>query len=327
MIHRGFVVSSLLLIVVAVSPPARAQSAALDTACPPVTTFARNSLLNLNTPSVDEGHIIAEIRFEGDVNLPQSELERISSDLLSDITESRAEGNVDELAYMAKFQWEERGYFLAKVAATVEHLTHDPTATRDVVIFHVEAGPLFRVRKIEIQVKSANDQEPVAAPESVRALLSLKEGDRYDSSKIDDFKAKVLRFYRAQGHPDLNTTISTSVDSDDKSRLLDLFISFDVGRQFRVASVEVVGLDAQTQSELRAMLPLGEPYNLTAVSDYLEQISYRLPVSPDDVDVLLDRKDHLGTVGVRIGIDLRAACWRLPTHGVGHGRTWYSASP
>jgi hypothetical protein len=99
---------------------------------------------------------------------------------------------------------------------------------------------------------------------------------------------------------DFVTTPLTEID--DSRQRISLVIVLDQQKQFRVASVEVYGLDPKMETLLKSKLKLGDVYTWQVVEDFLKQNASALPpdISPSDIE--LHRDVRRGTVDVRFNI-------------------------
>jgi outer membrane protein assembly factor BamA len=219
---------------------------------------------NLTTAVVSKAYYIDEIRFEGETRLTNSELETIAEGLKphSLVVEDSA---VESVAHNAKKEWSDRGYFRAEVTATAQQLSHDPTSEHVAVILHVNAGRQYRAGEIRFMT---SDREPLVIPlDELRRLIPLKRGDIFETSKLREGFDNLSKRYGEFGY--INFTSEPNLDVNDETGVIDLTLRLDQEKQYRVRDVTIQGLDASVESELRSLMPIGEPYNSTKLREFL----------------------------------------------------------
>lgn len=232
--------------------------------------------------------LLDEVRFDGDTKLSESELREAAAFILHE-GQALSPDKYDDLADLGRRPWQDRGYFRVEITPTVAQLSHDSTSEHYGVVLFVEAGRKFRVGQIRLGKFDAG--EPAFPVEELRKLVPLQQGDVFDTSKLRAAFDAIKRRYGQSGY--IDSTIVPDFEINDVDGVVNLTLKLDEEKQFRVARIEILGLDAALQSELRAAVPVGEPLNYETILEFIEANRSRLPqgVGPADIDVDRYQKD------------------------------------
>lgn len=240
-----------------------------------------------------------EVRFEGDTKLSETELREAAAFILHEGRGLKPD-QYDDLAELGRAAWQDRGYFRAEVTSTVTQLSHDFTSEHYGVVLLVKAGGKYRVGKIRLA--KLGDGEPAVPVAELRKLVPLQQGGVFDTSKLRDAFDAIHRRYRHSGY--IDSVIVPEFDTDDVDGVVNLTLLLDEEKQFRVARVEILGLDAALQSELRSAALVDEPFDYDRILEFIEANRSKLPqgVGPADIDVDRDLED----ASVNLTFDFRS---------------------
>ncbi len=148
---------------------------------------------------------------------------------------------VDEAAERVRAAYQNAGYFKVQVSGERRRISADLSPRYDIVVQVVDAGPQYRLGDLNI----------VGAPhfpaQQLRDLFPIQRGDIFSREKIAKGLEDLRALYDSDGY--INTTPVPETDLDDTG-IANLTIDVDEGRQFRLRSVEIVGVDLETKSRL-----------------------------------------------------------------------------
>ena len=245
---------------------------------------------------------IESVTFEGDIRLSGPEQEHIASSIqkLDEPSDPAMEILSNVVTEYARMWWQNYGYFkvkVTKVAASL--LTSSPTHQSAAVTIYVDEGPLYRLGEITFQ------HETVFSPGQLRPLFHLQAGDIFDVEKVRTGLDAQRKLYGTQGYINFTSVPDTRID--DTNHRVSLVIDADEGKQFRVKSMNVVGLDQGRADALMARWPFhsGDIYNSSLVEPFFKESASLLPAGANPGDNLaLDFDQVRGMVAVTL--DLRS---------------------
>ena len=276
------------------APPASAQLPERLRRCLPYPTLAEEIWDMMPAPPPEREFFLDEIHLDGDTKLPKAELEKIAADLMP--SEPFAEPNwYNEVAQVARGEWQDRGYFRVEITATPKQLRHDQSSEHDAVMLHVQAGRQYRTGEIQMLPSSPDDL--LAFPlDELRQLVSLQRGDIFDTSKLRAAFDNLKRRYGENGYIDF--TAEPNFDVNDVDGVINLTLRLDQQKQFRVSKVTVLGLDPSLEAQLRSAVPVGEPFNYTKILEFIHDHRSKLPdwAGPRDMELQRDQKQGLASV-------------------------------
>ena len=219
------------------------------------------------------------------------------SDYLSDLAREIAEGSAREAL-------QNHGYFKALATAVLTKLQAQGQDVSVAVAIHATPGPQFRTGDIRVVPADSNDPL-IVSPEILRNLIPLERGELFSVEKIRTGLDRVSVAYVREGYIDM--TAEPDIAIDEAQAVIDLIVRIDRQVQYRVGSVEFLGLNNVDRETLLESLPKpGEIFDGTRLHDFLQVNRTILPpdASRDDVRVERDAK----TRTVRILFDF----WRCP---------------
>ncbi|MGA7855068.1 MAG: POTRA domain-containing protein [Candidatus Acidiferrales bacterium] len=244
--------------------------------------------------------IVDDVKFDGPIHLSEALRQKVVSDLKRRLfndnsgSESAWLGEIQAVGLMGV--WQDQGYFKVEATAKEEFIRNDSTGKHVRIIAHINEGRQFRLG--DVQFRSSDPAEPLAfGPEELRRSIPMGEGDIFSAAKIWEGLDALRDLYGSHGYIDFVATPMT--DIDDSRPRVSLLMELDQQKQYRVASVEVHGLDQKMETLLRSKLKPGDVYNWQVVEDFLKQNAAALPpdISPSDIE--LHRNVKRGTVDFR----------------------------
>ncbi len=238
---------------------------------------------------------VNHVEFDRHNGIPEDAKEEISEELRSHVFHPDAhpaylDDLANEIAEVAvRGALQNRGYFKATPAAKLT--TTDDQGTEIIVsaIISAESGPQYRAG--DIRVESADGNSPQFSPAVLRGLTPLQTGDLFSVGAIRTSLDNLRRAYVREGFVDMTAEPVLAIDEGHET--IDMVLKINQEAQYRIGSIELLGVNAATQQKLLKSLPKsGEIFDGTRIEDFLKVNRSILPpdVSRDDVNVSRDLK-------------------------------------
>jgi outer membrane protein assembly factor BamA len=296
--RRLLLVASLLLLCVAFVPSAFAQLPKRLERCLPYPTLAqevRERQLAQLVPERVRVHVV-RVDFDPNDGIPTDAQDRISAELQSIEIESEADtpylkNLANEIAEVGvKGALRDRGYFTARTTAKITELWRDGVEVGVVASVRATPGPQYRTG--DIQIKSADPDRPLTlSPEALRAQIPLQKGDVFSTERVRAGMEKLGRVYGREGYIDMTPEPNTEVD--EARRIIDLVVKIDEQVQYRVGSIDFLGVNAATREKLLESLPkTGEALDRDGLEEFLRANQ------ASEADVSIRRNNKAGTVAI-----------------------------
>jgi len=179
-------------------------------------------------------------------------LKRWGSEINSEVVEALTEGVRDVL--------QNNGYLQAKVSTETSVLNADPADEHLSLTFRVSEGQEYRLA--EIQFANAH----VFPPWELRNQFPLHDGDVFNMAKIRDGLDASRRLYVSVGY--INMVASPDLQVDNTSQRISVTLEVEEGEQYRVGSVEVLGLSPENSDTLVIKLKPGDIFRQTLIEEF-----------------------------------------------------------
>lgn len=183
-----------------------------------------------------------------------------------------------------------RGYFKASAKARLTRLRREGTDVTVVVVISATRGRQYRTG--DIRIESADPDRPLTmSPEILRGLIPLQRGELFSTERVRTGLENLGRFYGREGYVDM--TPEPDAEVDEARGTIDLVVKIDEQLQYRVGSIEFLGVDSMTREKLSESLPKsGEVFDSTKLDEFFKVNRAILPsdASTDDVNVRRDAK-------------------------------------
>ena len=255
MVARRLVTAACLL--VTCIPGASGQLPKRLEKCLPYPTLAQEIRDMQPAPTRVKVHVI-RVDFDPSDGVPADAQGEISEELRSRVFEAEAgsaylKDLANEIAEVSVLEaLQDRGYF--KVTATAELTTLQTQGADISVVVAISATPGPQYRTGDIRIEPSDSDLPLAiSPEILRSLVPIHRGELFSTAKVRTGLENIGRAYGRQGYVDMTTEPETEVDDD--RRTIDLVIKIDQQAQYRVGSVEFLGVNAATQERLMESPP------------------------------------------------------------------------
>jgi outer membrane protein assembly factor BamA len=194
---------------------------------------------------------IGHVTFSNDTFLPQEKEEEIVRQLRDDdvdpnVLDKNAFSLADEAAERVRAAFQDDGYFKAQVEAKAT-----PDETRhlyDIAVQIRNVGRQYRLGDLTVT------KATWFPAQQLRDLFSIQRGEVFSREKIAKGLEALRQLYGSQGF--INSTPMPNTEFDDTSGIANLNIDVDEGKQFRLHSVSVIGLDAGAEERVLSEINL-----------------------------------------------------------------------
>ena len=273
--------------------------------CLPYPTLAQEIRDTQPAPKRVRVHVI-RVDFDSNDGVPADAQGEISQELRSRVFEADAgsalKNLADEIAEVGvRGALRDRGYFKATATAQLTELWREGEDVSVAVAIRRTSGPQYRTG--DIRIESTDSGNPlVISFEILRSLVPIHRGELFSTAKVRTGLENIGSAYGREGYVDMSSEVDTQVDVD--SRTIDMVIKIDQQMQYRVGSIEFLGVSAGTQERLMKSLPKpGDVFDASKLNEFFKVNRTILPpdASRDDVKVECDNKMRT----VRIVFDLR----------------------
>jgi hypothetical protein len=239
---------------------------------------------------------IDAIHFENSTEVPESVQELLITAIRNHQFEDYT-GWVDELDETElRGALQEHGYFRAETTTKARMVSPYSSVEHVSLSVRVDLGLQYRLGIV--QFRSADPDRPlVFSAERLRELVSMHEGDIFDTSKLRQAFENLKDLYAPSGYIDFTPT--PNFDIDDEQKRINLILELDQEKQYRVGRIEFLGNNPAAEGILRSRLRPGEPFDFRVLKNfYVDSKAILLPdASPEDVELRKDTKN--GVVDMR----------------------------
>jgi outer membrane protein assembly factor BamA len=205
---------------------------------------------------------IADLNFEGDLRMPTTDQDEISTSLKQQTYSGDRDGVTSEVLERVRRAWQDRGYFSVQVRGGANVLTSNPASERIAVSVQVDEGQQYRLGEIRFRNNKA-----ISNVGALRNLFPLKDGDIFSRGKIAKGLDNLRFAYGQLGY--INFTSIPNTQINEESQTISLDVDVDEGKQFYVSSINVVGLDDHVLKD--SLLQPGDIYNQRLANLFVEK--------------------------------------------------------
>ena len=272
--------------------------------CLPYPTLAQEIRQMQPEPATVRVHVI-RVEFDSEDGIPVDAQQEISDELRRRVFEPEADSPYlkdlgNEIAEVTvRGALRDRGYFKASATAKLKILQSEGEDISVVVTIEATPGPQYRTG--DIRFEGTDSRYPLAiSPEILRRLIQLQRGEPFSTDRVVAGLENLMLAYARQGYVDATPEPETQVD--DARRTIDMVVKIDQSVQYRVGSIEFLGVDSITREKLMESLPKpGEVFDGTKLDEFFTVNRATLPSDASRNDVAVERQNKT----VRIVFDLR----------------------
>jgi outer membrane translocation and assembly module TamA len=231
----------------AVRPHVNAQSSDSTASCP---DSAASDGKQPSGPDVS----IAEVAFSGSLQMPITDQEQIADSITQMANGTSLDGVTDDGLERVRRGWQDRGYFKVQVTGEARALTSSPVSQRVALSVRVDEGSRYNLSGITFKNNKA-----IPNLDMLRGLFPIKDGDIFSRERIATGLEDLRKAYGELGYINFTSVPDTKID--DENKLISLEVDFDEGKQFRVGSVKVLGVEESAREELLKTFRVGQIFS------------------------------------------------------------------
>jgi Surface antigen variable number repeat len=230
----------------------------------------------------------------------------VGADSLPETAKARVTHRAEEIPFETDSDWplyvaedvkramQDYGYFKAAVRPQPHTLRSNPAGEQAWVTFYVTEGPQYRLGQIQFAHASVF---PVI---ELRQKIALHDGDVFDLSKIRAGIDALTGLHDARGY--INFVATPDINIDEAHKSISVVMQLDEGHQFRVGSVQILGLiyDQSPTHVLKLDIKPGMIFGNKLVEDFYRQNKTILPADAslrNDTTITQDARTH--TVAIK----------------------------
>jgi outer membrane protein assembly factor BamA len=176
------------------------------------------------------------------------------------------------------------GYFKAQPRTTPYLIRAEADQQFYAVRIEAKSGPLYRLG--EIQFANAT----VFAKDNLRKLVRLMPGEPFDLSRIREAIESIARLYSTKGY--IDATVEPRMDIDDDKGQINLTMLVTEEAQYRVGTVEILGLKNGARNRLMDRLETGLVFDASVLQGFLDEnernVSFHRYTQDRTADIVLD---------------------------------------
>ena len=269
--------------------------------CLPYPTLAQEIREMQPAPTRVRVHII-RVDFDSNDGIPQDAQEEISAELRRRVFEPEADSAylkdlANEIAEVpVRGALRNLGYFKVNARAKLTVLWSEGEDVSAAVVISATPGPQYRTG--DIRIESTDSGHPlIISPEVLRGLIPLQRGELFSVEKVRAGLQNLGMAYGREGYVDMTPVPDTEVDGE--RRTVDLVVKIDQQVQYRVGSVEFLGVDGAIREKFVESLPKpGEVFDRTRLEEFFKVNRTILPPDVSEDDVKVGRNTKARTVAI-----------------------------
>ena len=151
-------------------------------------------------------------------------------------------------------------------------------------------GPQYRTG--DVRIESTDNAVPLSiSPDVLQGLMPFQKDGLFNVERVRTGLENLALAYRREGYVDMTAEPNTVIDEVHKT--IDMVIKIDQQAQYRVGSIEFLGVNTLAQEKLMESLPKsGEVFDASLMDEFFKLNRAILPsdASRDDVNVRRDLK-------------------------------------
>jgi outer membrane protein assembly factor BamA len=183
-----------------------------------------------------------------------------------------------------------RGYFRSSWELTPYLVKAETDQRSYIVSIAIDTGLAYHVGNVHVR------DATVFPRAELLELIPLKTDDVLNDEKIREAIESMQRMYAQKGY--VAMTAGTTMGIDHVERRIEVNVEVEEGKQYRVGTIEVSGLDSNTANILKSSLELGQVFDGTIIKKILTENRGTLPADSSEKDVMIERDSEEGTVAI-----------------------------
>jgi hypothetical protein len=252
----------------------------------PPSAFHRSQPIKIN---------IVSIEFRGENSLSDAERSQLVESMQrSNVSVSPTEPDTywaNGLARVADKTLHAQGHVGDRAKVTPYLVRAEPGQRSYAVSIEIETGPQYRVGTLQVV------QATAFTPTELVQQIHLGPGELFDDDKIWQGIKSMKRLYGAKGYIDITAGDGGSTHPN-QPLLIDVSVQVDEGRQYRVGTVQILGLSARAENLLKSILEPGQIFDSQTFTDFLREKRDLFPVDASDHDIIMGRNVDDGTLEI-----------------------------
>jgi outer membrane translocation and assembly module TamA len=262
--------------------------------CLPYPTLAQEIRSMQPVPTQVRIRVI-RVEFDSNDDVPADAREEISKELRGRVFERDANtAYLEELANEfaevgVRGALQNRGYFTATSAAKLTPLQSQDAEISVAVVISATPGAQYRTG--DIRIESADNSSPLTMSLGVlRGLIPLQKGELFNVESLRAGLKNLALAYGREGYVDMTTEPNFQID--DAHETIDLVLKIDQQAQYRVGTIEFLGVSLATQEKLMESLPKpGEIFDGSRLEEFFKVNRASLPSDASRADDVNVRRD------------------------------------
>jgi outer membrane translocation and assembly module TamA len=230
---------------------------------------------------------VIRVEFDSKDGIPAGIRKKISRELRSHIFETDEDiAHLNDLANEiaevgVKGALQDHGYFRAIADAKLTAIKSEVVEISVAVIISAKPGPQYQSG--DIRIESADGSSLKFSPEVLRGLIPLRKGELFNVERLRTGLKNLTVAYGREGYVDMTPEPDLAIDEAHET--IDTLVKIDQQAQYRVGSIEFLGVNTARQENLAESLPKsGQVFDGTRLEDFFKVNRAILPpdVSRDD---------------------------------------------
>jgi Surface antigen variable number repeat len=187
------------------------------------------------------------------------------------------------------------GYFKAQTHTTPYLIRAEAQQRSYAVRIEAASGPQYRLGEVQFANVTAFTQD------DLRKEVRVVRGEIFDAAKIREAIESVVRLYSTKGH--IDATIEPQIEIDDEKQRIDLTMKVSEEAQYRVGTVEVLGVEGGAKHRLVGQLEPGRIFDVSVLRSFLEENASTLPEGASiERNVSIHRRTRDRTVDIVLDV-------------------------
>ena len=219
-----------------------------------LTPLSAQNCANKSVPVKAAKVLVHDVVFQNASAITPAERNAIASAVRENERSSPSQ-SLEELSAVAeeaserlRAAYQNSGYFKVQVDEKLAPADTALLAQYDIVIRVMQQGPQYRMGDLHL-VHAAQFSEP-----ELRDLFPIQRGEIFSREKITEGLENLRRLYGTHGF--INSVSVPNTEFEENDSVANLTIDVDEGRQFRVRTIEVLGVDPETKQHILENLDL-----------------------------------------------------------------------